>query len=205
MEAEKRERASRTPRTRPLPPATKGKITLMPTQLAMLLEGIDWRLPQRSWRPLKLDTAVPAARSGFPLRPCFATVGDADVAKFLPEDPEELRREAALRLAEVKAQALLIAARSSWENRPGIRRPSPRTSPGARRWHDGRRCHFLALTRAICYNPNDCHERMRPSGLTSPRIGRIRFGSVSSFGRGGDQGTGCGAAGMSRRQAASSG
>ncbi|MCP4136891.1 MAG: transposase, partial [bacterium] len=22
-------------------------------QLAMLLEGIDWRIPQRTWRPLK--------------------------------------------------------------------------------------------------------------------------------------------------------
>ena len=29
-----------------------GKIALTPAQLAMLLEGIDWRLPQRTWRPL---------------------------------------------------------------------------------------------------------------------------------------------------------
>jgi transposase len=29
------------------------KIALTPAQLAMLLEGIDWRLPQRSWTPLK--------------------------------------------------------------------------------------------------------------------------------------------------------
>ena len=34
------------------PPAKEGKIALTPAQLAMLLEGIDWRLPQRSWRPL---------------------------------------------------------------------------------------------------------------------------------------------------------
>ena len=35
-------------------PAVKdGKIALTPAQLAMLLEGIDWRLPQRTWRPLK--------------------------------------------------------------------------------------------------------------------------------------------------------
>jgi transposase len=34
-------------------PSTKeGKIALAPAQLAMLLEGIDWRLPQRTWRPL---------------------------------------------------------------------------------------------------------------------------------------------------------
>jgi transposase len=35
-------------------PSTKeGKIALTAAQLAMLLEGIDWRLPQRSWTPLK--------------------------------------------------------------------------------------------------------------------------------------------------------
>ncbi|SPJ25955.1 hypothetical protein PAA8504_03811 [Palleronia abyssalis] len=31
-----------------------------------------------------------------------------DVAKFLPEDPEELRQFTALLLAEVKSQAMLI-------------------------------------------------------------------------------------------------
>lgn len=35
------------------PSAKDGKITLTAAQLAMLLEGIDWRLPQRSWTPLK--------------------------------------------------------------------------------------------------------------------------------------------------------
>jgi transposase len=30
-----------------------GKISLTPAQLAMLLEGIDWRMPKRTWRPLK--------------------------------------------------------------------------------------------------------------------------------------------------------
>lgn len=35
------------------PSAKEGKISLTPAQLAMLLEGIDWRLPQRSWKPLK--------------------------------------------------------------------------------------------------------------------------------------------------------
>ena len=33
-------------------PAVKdGKIALTPAQLAMLLEGIDWRMPQKTWRP----------------------------------------------------------------------------------------------------------------------------------------------------------
>jgi len=27
-------------------------VTLSPAQLAMLLEGIDWRTPERFWRPL---------------------------------------------------------------------------------------------------------------------------------------------------------
>jgi transposase len=28
-----------------------GTITLSPAQLAMLIEGIDWRVPERVWRP----------------------------------------------------------------------------------------------------------------------------------------------------------
>ena len=35
------------------PSAKGGKVALTPAQLAMLLEGIDWRTPQRTWRPLK--------------------------------------------------------------------------------------------------------------------------------------------------------
>ena len=34
------------------PSAKEGKIALTAAQLAMLLEGIDWRSPQRSWTPL---------------------------------------------------------------------------------------------------------------------------------------------------------
>ena len=34
------------------PSATEGKIALTAAQLAMLLEGIDWRAPQRTWQPL---------------------------------------------------------------------------------------------------------------------------------------------------------
>ena len=33
-------------------PTTKmGKVTLSAAQLSMLLEGIDWRMPQKTWRP----------------------------------------------------------------------------------------------------------------------------------------------------------
>lgn len=33
-------------------PTTKeGAVTLTPAQLSMLLEGIDWRMPTRTWRP----------------------------------------------------------------------------------------------------------------------------------------------------------
>jgi transposase len=28
-----------------------GTVTLSPAQLAMLIEGIDWRAPERTWRP----------------------------------------------------------------------------------------------------------------------------------------------------------
>ncbi|MBL6933152.1 MAG: IS66 family insertion sequence element accessory protein TnpB [Rhodospirillales bacterium] len=34
------------------PSAKAGTLTLSPAQLAMLLEGIDWRAPSRTWRPL---------------------------------------------------------------------------------------------------------------------------------------------------------
>ena len=36
------------------PAAKDGKVALTPAQLAMLLEGIDWRTPQRTWRPLRM-------------------------------------------------------------------------------------------------------------------------------------------------------
>ena len=34
------------------PSPTDGKVSLSSAQLAMLLEGIDWRAPVRTWRPL---------------------------------------------------------------------------------------------------------------------------------------------------------
>lgn len=34
------------------PSSRDGKLVLSPAQLSMLLEGIDWRAPQRTWRPL---------------------------------------------------------------------------------------------------------------------------------------------------------
>lgn len=34
------------------PSAIEGKVILSPAQLSMLLEGIDWRMPQQTWRPL---------------------------------------------------------------------------------------------------------------------------------------------------------
>ncbi len=33
------------------PQAKEGVVLLTPAQLSMLLEGIDWRMPVRSWRP----------------------------------------------------------------------------------------------------------------------------------------------------------
>ena len=34
------------------PSAADGKVVITSAQLSMLLEGIDWRMPQRTWRPL---------------------------------------------------------------------------------------------------------------------------------------------------------
>ncbi|QAX28785.1 IS66 family insertion sequence element accessory protein TnpB [Leisingera sp. NJS204] len=36
------------------PAAKDGKISVTPAQLSMLLEGIDWRMPQKTWRPLQV-------------------------------------------------------------------------------------------------------------------------------------------------------
>ena len=33
------------------PQATEGTVSLTRAQLSMLLEGIDWRQPQRTWEP----------------------------------------------------------------------------------------------------------------------------------------------------------
>jgi len=33
------------------PQSKEGSVCLTPAQLAMLLEGIDWRMPARTWRP----------------------------------------------------------------------------------------------------------------------------------------------------------
>lgn len=44
--------AKRLERGRFVWPITKeGSVTLTPAQLSMLLEGIDWRSPQRTWQP----------------------------------------------------------------------------------------------------------------------------------------------------------
>ena len=36
------------------PAAKDGKVSMSAAQLSMLLEGIDWRMPQRTWRPLTM-------------------------------------------------------------------------------------------------------------------------------------------------------
>jgi transposase len=33
------------------PSTVDGAVTITPAQLGYLLEGIDWRMPQRTWRP----------------------------------------------------------------------------------------------------------------------------------------------------------
>ena len=36
------------------PAAKDRKLSVTPAQLSMLLEGIDWRMPRRTWRPLSV-------------------------------------------------------------------------------------------------------------------------------------------------------
>ena len=35
------------------PLAAEGKVAMTAAEMAMLLEGIDWRAPRRTWRPLR--------------------------------------------------------------------------------------------------------------------------------------------------------
>jgi transposase len=43
------------------PQADGGAVSLTPAQLSMLLEGIDWRMPQRTWQPEALQPPQLAA------------------------------------------------------------------------------------------------------------------------------------------------
>ena len=40
------------------PHAIEGKIHITSAQLSMLLEGIDWRTPERTWRPKLLSSPL---------------------------------------------------------------------------------------------------------------------------------------------------
>jgi len=40
------------------PAAKEGKICLSASQMTMLLEGIDWRMPQKTWRPLQTGWSI---------------------------------------------------------------------------------------------------------------------------------------------------
>lgn len=44
------------------PSPASGKVHVTAAQLAMLLEGIDWRAPLRSWTPLTTGTVVSAQK-----------------------------------------------------------------------------------------------------------------------------------------------
>jgi transposase len=33
------------------PSVADGAVTISPAQMAYLIEGIDWRMPQKTWRP----------------------------------------------------------------------------------------------------------------------------------------------------------
>ena len=46
------------------PSAKDGKLSLTPAQLSMLLEGIDWRMPQRTLRPLTTGVIKLLPRNG---------------------------------------------------------------------------------------------------------------------------------------------
>ena len=47
------------------PQATSGTVLLSQAQLSMLLEGLDWRRPERTWQPSSaLQTSAPSRKLG---------------------------------------------------------------------------------------------------------------------------------------------
>ena len=54
------------------PAAKEGKVSLSPAQLSMLVEGIDWRMPQKTWRPTS-DRAGMVLACWKALIPCLTT------------------------------------------------------------------------------------------------------------------------------------
>ena len=51
-----------------LPQATEGTVSLTRAQLSMLMEGIDWRRPQRTWTPSSMTTPRCSQSTGTPHR-----------------------------------------------------------------------------------------------------------------------------------------
>ena len=50
------------------PSAKEGKVALTPAQLSILLEGIDWRAPERTWRPLAAGSSGGGHKRMIPIR-----------------------------------------------------------------------------------------------------------------------------------------
>lgn len=59
------------------PSATEGKVAMTPAEMAMLLEGIDWRTPARAWRPRRAGQDRLIKRLGITTRisPCYDRPG----------------------------------------------------------------------------------------------------------------------------------
>jgi hypothetical protein len=84
---------------------TEGEaVTITAAQLGYLLEGIDWRLPQHTWRPRAAGLTNATRRLGIaPSVACASdqgTNGDVVVDAPLPDDVETLK---AMLLAEREA------------------------------------------------------------------------------------------------------
>ncbi len=64
------------------PAAKDGKVSMSASQLSMLLEGIDWRMPQKTWKPLTtgLFSSPIAIKIG-----CLRSFRDSPDSAFLPD------------------------------------------------------------------------------------------------------------------------
>jgi transposase len=48
------------------PNTKEGAVTLTPAQMSMLLEGLEWRAPQRTWTPAGAPTGAPTPAGAAP-------------------------------------------------------------------------------------------------------------------------------------------
>ena len=106
------------------PRGRRGAVALSPAQLAMLLEGIDWRAPRRTDRPTwRVDYSTSGVIAAMALNEVVPIEG-----VLLPDDPAALRALIAAQAAELRRRG------PAWSPGAGDRDAEAADRPEARRF-----------------------------------------------------------------------